>query len=64
MFISNSDKRLYIFCEDLLDSKYLEPPLHEELSRLLNNSTLKEYYYIDKSLSKSLNNIITPNNLN
>jgi hypothetical protein len=53
MFISQNDKRLYAFCEDLLKSKYLEPTLHEEFSRLLNDSTIKNFYYMDKELQKS-----------
>lgn len=53
MFISQNDKRLYAFCEDLLKSKYLDPALHAEFSRLLNDSTIKDFYYMDKELQKA-----------
>jgi hypothetical protein len=60
MFISPTDIRLYALCEKILNSKYLEPSLHEEFSRLLNKSTLKEYYYTEKSLSQSLKSMESP----
>jgi hypothetical protein len=53
IYLSQNDKRLYAFCEDLLKSKYLEPALHEDLSRLLNDSTIKDFYYMDKELQES-----------
>jgi hypothetical protein len=59
LYISQNDKRLYAFCEELLKSKHLEPALHEELSRLLNYST-KDFYYAEryKFISPELDNII------
>jgi hypothetical protein len=57
MFIAVSDKRLYAFCEQILKSKQLEPPLHEELYKLLNDSYLKELYHIDEALRNSLINM-------
>lgn len=57
MFIKISDKRLYALCEKILNSKQLDPYLHEEFSKLLNASDLKEQYYIDESLRKSLINM-------